>query len=69
MEPGGFLDDVLPQQWSLDVNQHWTVLRQHMQVKAGKYFPKQKRKQRQLYFQPNTWQLLCDRRDLRMQFS
>ena len=63
----GFLDDVPPQQWKLDVNQHWTILRQHMQMKAGKYFPKQKRKQRQLYFQSNTWLLLCDRRDLRIQ--
>ena len=37
-----------------------------MQMKAGKHFPKQKRKQRQLYFQSNTWLLLCDRRDLRI---
>ena len=61
------LDGVAPQEWSMDVNQHWSNLRQHLQQEAAKLFPKQKRKQRQHYFQPTTWQLLCDRRELRMQ--
>ena len=62
-----FLDDVPLQDWNMDVNQHWTVLRQKLQQKVGQDFPKQKRKQRQHYFQPHTWQLLCDRKELRMQ--
>ena len=40
------LDDVPPQDWDMDVNKHWTVLRQQMQQKVGKDFPKQKRESR-----------------------
>ena len=61
------LEAVPFQEWNMDVNHHWTTLRQHMRQEAARLFPKQKRKQRQHYFQPKTWQILCDRRDLRMQ--
>ena len=61
------LESLHEQPWSSDVNAHWAQIRQHLQSGAAKYFPRQKRKPRQLYFSRHTWQLLCDRKDLRQQ--
>ena len=55
------------QEWSADVNLHWSHLRQHMQEQAVQSFPCPKRKQRQLYFSEVTWNMLCDRKELRKQ--
>lgn len=61
------LDSFPMQKWSADVNLHWSNLRHHLQEQAAKYFPCPKRKQRQLYFSEFTWNLLCDRKELRKQ--
>ena len=62
------LMDMIPEQpWSQDVNAHWTNIRQYLQEGASRFFPKKKRKPRQLYFSEKTWNLLCDRKDLRQQ--
>ena len=66
-QQGTMLDSFPEQEWSADVNLHWSNLRQHMQEKAVKWFPCPKRKPRQLYFSDRTWNLLCDRKDLRKQ--
>ena len=59
---------MLPEQpWLQDVNTHWANMRQHLQEGAAKFFPRKKRKPRQLYFNEHTWNLLCDRKELRQQ--
>ena len=55
------------QHWNLDVNEHWCNMRNFMQKEAAYWFPKQKRHQRQLYFNQETWDLVCIRKDLRQQ--
>ena len=54
-QPCNFLSHLPAQDWPLDVNAHWCNLRQFMQQKAAKWFPVEKRKQRQLYFSETTW--------------
>ena len=67
-QAGCSLLDTFPlQPWFSDVNEHWSMMRQHMQDGAAKWYPCPKRKQRQLYFSEHTWNLLCDRKDLRQQ--
>ena len=51
--------------WSLDVNNHWSHIRDAFQNLASKHFPKAKRKKRQLYFSEKRWDLVCHRKDLR----
>eukprot|EP00435_Cladocopium_sp_Y103_P014323 s1038_g3.t1 len=59
----------LPQvDWKTEVNEHWDCIREHLQQKAIARFPCPKRQQRQLYFSPEAWQTLCDRKDLRQQY-
>ena len=56
----------LPSQtWEQDVNEHWSNMREFLQTQAAAYFPKPKRQQRQLYFNEETWNLVCTRKDLR----
>lgn len=64
-QPCNFLSHLPAQDWPLDVNAHWCNLRQFMQQKAAKWFPVEKRKQRQLYFSETAWSLVCQRKDLR----
>eukprot|EP00435_Cladocopium_sp_Y103_P047607 s1949_g14.t1 len=54
--------------WETDVNEHWGTIREHLQQSAVTKFPCQKHQQRQLYFSPETWQKLCDRKGLRQQY-
>eukprot|EP00435_Cladocopium_sp_Y103_P017695 s325_g4.t1 len=61
------VEDLPPQAWEVDVNQHWNTFRNHLQQKSKTLFPKAKRQQRQSYFDRLTWQSLCDRKDLRLQ--
>eukprot|EP00435_Cladocopium_sp_Y103_P026248 s1027_g6.t1 len=61
------VEDLPPQPWEVDVNQHWNTFRNHLQQKSKTLFPKAKRQQRQSYFDCLTWQSLCDRKDLRLQ--
>eukprot|EP00438_Fugacium_kawagutii_P017131 Skav204405 [mRNA] locus=scaffold4169:218344:224337:+ [translate_table: standard] len=53
--------------WHADVNDHWDIVRSALQRTCKKWFPLPKRQQRQVYFQATTWQLLCDRKDVRQQ--
>eukprot|EP00435_Cladocopium_sp_Y103_P017780 s237_g4.t1 len=53
--------------WSDDVNKHWNSLRSSLQAQCQDLFPKVKRQQRQDYFDSDTWQSLCDRKELRQQ--
>ena len=53
--------------WKQDVNDHWSNLRNYVQDKAAHEFPKGKRQQRQLYFSPAAWDMVCRRKDLRQQ--
>eukprot|EP00438_Fugacium_kawagutii_P031562 Skav203467 [mRNA] locus=scaffold3193:38496:44295:+ [translate_table: standard] len=56
----------LPSQpWLRDANVHWSHFRDHLQAVAIRAFPKQKRQQRQPYFDRIAWQLVCDSKDLR----
>lgn len=54
--------------WKTDVNDHWDVMRQHLQTKVKTIFPCQKRQQRQLYFSDAAWKVLCNRKEIRKQF-
>ena len=66
--PGCDLLSHMPiQEWHLDVNEHWSHLRDFMQQEAARWFPKAKRQRRQLYFNEDTWGLVCTRKDLRQQ--
>eukprot|EP00435_Cladocopium_sp_Y103_P042136 s1102_g11.t1 len=62
------LDDLPQVAWTMDVNDHWDQVRDHLQHTAVARFPCPKRQQRQLYFSPEAWQKLCDRKDLRQQY-
>eukprot|EP00435_Cladocopium_sp_Y103_P046691 s371_g13.t1 len=62
------LHDLPVIEWTTDVNDHWSILREHLQCKAKSLYPCPKRQQRQLYFTPTAWQTLCDRKDVRQQF-
>ena len=66
--PGCDLLSHMPiQEWHLDVNEHWSHLRDFMQQEAARWFPKAKRQRRQLYVNEDTWGLVCTRKDLRQQ--
>jgi hypothetical protein len=51
--------------WELDVNCHWSLIRDHLQTNLARVFPLKKRQERQLYFSQTTWNLVCYRKDLR----
>ena len=53
------------QPWKTDVNAHWSQMRDQLQDLAQEYFPRPKRQQRQVYFSPKCWSLVCQRKDLR----
>eukprot|EP00435_Cladocopium_sp_Y103_P006955 s3639_g2.t1 len=62
------LSIALPSQaWDVDVNKHWNAIRMSLQSQSQTMFPKTKRQKRQPYFDQQTWQSLCDRKDLRQQ--
>eukprot|EP00435_Cladocopium_sp_Y103_P008907 s549_g2.t1 len=54
-------------EWSMDVNHHWSQIREHVQHEMTARFPLQKRQKRQLYFSERTWQILCHKKDLRQE--
>ena len=54
--------------WAVDVNDHWSYLRHHLQSNVNYLFPCQKRQQRQLYFSEEAWNLLCYRKEIRKQY-
>jgi hypothetical protein len=49
-EPHNFISNLPLQDWSLDVNAHWSNLRHFMQNEAAWWFPDEKRMQKQFYF-------------------
>ena len=51
--------------WATDTTEHWDHIRDHLQFRLAQKFPCQKRQRRQLYFSPHTWELVCQRRDVR----
>lgn len=53
--------------WELDVNCHWSLIRDHLQTNLARVFPLKKRQERQLYFSQTTWNLVCYRKDLRQE--
>eukprot|EP00435_Cladocopium_sp_Y103_P035890 s2365_g9.t1 len=60
--------ECFPQQdWMLDVNEHWNQMRMFLQQESKRAFPLPKRQQRQDYFDSDTWQVLCHKKDLRQQ--
>lgn len=61
------LADFPVQSWECDLNEHWTEMREHVQQKCQKWFPRPKRVQRQLYFSEKAWNLVCRRKDLRIE--
>ena len=61
------LHQVQPKCWEQEVNEHWSEFRDEVQTMCAKTFPKTKRKQRQAYFCEDTWQILCDRKEIRAQ--
>ena len=66
-DSSSLLQDFPSQDWSLDVNEHWDYIRDHLQRQAISSFPLPKRQQRQDYFSPSTWTSLCDKKDMRIQ--
>ena len=54
--------------WETHTTEHWDVMRDHLQNCMMKRFPCKKRKQRQLYFSHEAWDLVCQRKDVRMHF-
>lgn len=53
--------------WETDVNDHWHLARDELQVQARKAFPFEKRVQRQQYFDKATWDAMCHRKSLRQE--
>ena len=64
------LDQCPVQQWSMDVNDHWDHLRNHLQHSVQQVCPwlRKKRQRRQLYFSEAAWNVLCIGKDLRQQY-
>ena len=61
------LTQSIPEQaWSVDVNAHWSALRDTMQELSRKSFPQAKRQRRQLYFSDACWDLVVQRKELRI---
>ena len=59
----------LPQiAWTKDVTEHWDIFRDHAQQALSRTFPCKKRKRRPLYFSSQAWDLVCMRKDVRLQF-
>lgn len=59
------LSDFIPSQpWADDVNKHWHNLRTAVLDACGQWFPKPKRKRRQLYMSEQLWQIVEDRKEL-----
>ena len=54
--------------WQTGVNDHWDWIRESVQHAVVANYPRPRRQQRQLYFNENTWNLLCQRKDMRIQF-
>ena len=65
LHTGKIMHDLPAIPWDVDVNVHWSILRDELQQRACKTYPQQKRKQRQQYFSPTCWRLLCQRKELR----
>ena len=61
------LKHIPEQDWQVDVNAHWSVMRDSMQSMCKWYFPKPKRQRRQLYFSEACWNLVVQRKELRQQ--
>eukprot|EP00435_Cladocopium_sp_Y103_P021751 s2648_g5.t1 len=53
--------------WELDVNEHWSLMRDHLQNEVKQLFPLMKRQKRQLYFSERAWTLVCQRKELRQE--
>ena len=53
--------------WSVDVNDHWHLARQALQVQAKQAFPFEKRVRRQQYFDQAAWDAMCHRKALRQE--
>lgn len=59
------LTSLLPEvAWDIDVNDHWTLMRQTVVEQCKSWFPKPKRTRRQLYLSEQAWNIVCERKDL-----
>ena len=56
--------DLTPQPWTLDVNDHWNALRQEVLHTCARNFPKRKRHQRQHYMSTTLWHIVEDRKEV-----
>ena len=63
----GLLDAMDMCEWDCDTNDHWAGIREHMQTQCVRWFPKQKRVRRQIYFSDQAWSLVCQRKELRQE--
>ena len=54
--------------WDKATTEHWDIMRDHFQFTMSKQFPCRKRQKRQLYFSEESWSLVCQRKDTRMEF-
>ena len=59
------LPELPPIPWNVSVSARWDQMRDFLQDHLMHAFPCQKRKKRQTYLNPNTWQILCQRKDVR----
>ena len=56
-----------PIEWDVGVNTHWRTVKDDLVTKAARCFPRTKHKQRQEYFDHETWQIVCQRKEVRAQ--
>ena len=56
-----------PIEWDIGVNTNWRTVKDDILNKAARCFPRVKRKQRQEYFDNETWQIVCRRKEIRAQ--
>ena len=54
--------------WDKATTEHWDIMRDHLQFTMSKLFPCRKRQKSQLYFNEESWSLVCQRKDIRMEF-
>ena len=59
------MEDVPRCPWNCDVNRQWAVMRDALQDHMAKWYPRPKRRKRQLYIASDTWTTVCNRKDMR----
>ena len=55
--------------WNCDVNEHWDRVRDTYRRYAAQHFPKPKRNKRQHYLSEQAWAILCQKKDVRIEYQ